>query len=93
MTQLLTLGRTDHVWTGPRPPIRYVHCAVCGIIKNIGKPNGPCKGAVKVVLREPLYECNAAECGWRGPKSKLVHPKHDSTLLLCPDCHETVDPL
>lgn len=37
-----------HDWTGPRPPIRHVHCRICGIIKNVGKPNGPCKGPVKV---------------------------------------------
>jgi hypothetical protein len=41
----------NHDWVGPRPPIRYVHCGICGIIKNIGKPNGPCKGRAKVGQR------------------------------------------
>jgi len=41
------LGKS-HEWVGPRPPIRYVHCKVCGIIKNIGRPNNSCKGPVKI---------------------------------------------
>lgn len=38
----------QHIWVGPRRPIVYVHCQTCGIIKNIGKPNGPCKGPVTI---------------------------------------------
>ena len=36
-------------------------------------------------------ECNNDECGWVGPESETVHPKHDSSTLLCPKCHETTE--
>lgn len=41
-------GLKTHTWTGPRPPIRWVHCSVCGVLKNVGKPNGLCRGPVKI---------------------------------------------
>lgn len=36
-----------------------------------------------------MRSCNA--CDWKGPTADCVHPKHDSTMLLCPECHETTD--
>lgn len=36
-------------------------------------------------------ECNNEACGWVGPVADAVHPKHDSTTLLCPQCHETTE--
>lgn len=43
------------------------------------------------VLKEPVYECCNDACPWRGPRSETVHPKHDATRLLCPECHEVVE--
>jgi hypothetical protein len=42
----------QHVWVGPRGPIRYVHCERCLIIKPIGKEPRPCKGAAAITLRK-----------------------------------------
>ncbi|ALS64916.1 hypothetical protein [Pandoraea apista] len=36
-------------------------------------------------------ECGNADCGWVGPTSETVHPKHDRSTLLCPRCHETTE--
>jgi len=35
-----------------------------------------------------IFECNG--CDWRGPLNETMHPKHDETLMVCPECHETV---
>jgi hypothetical protein len=38
-----------------------------------------------------VYICNDMRCGWDGGHEDLVHPKHDPSTLLCPECHETVE--
>ncbi len=38
-------------------------------------------------------DCCNEDCGWSGPKSETVHPKHVPDLLLCPECHEVVGPV
>jgi hypothetical protein len=35
--------------------------------------------------------CNNDECGWIGQIDETVHPKHDASTLLCPECHETTE--
>ena len=37
-----------HEWVGPDKVIRWVHCRVCLLIQQIGKPEKPCKGAGKL---------------------------------------------
>lgn len=44
-----------HTWAGPRPPIRWVHCSVCGIIMSIGAKSNreaECKGRAKITTRD-----------------------------------------
>lgn len=36
-------------------------------------------------------ECNNESCGWSGPLSETVHPKHDDSMVLCPVCNETTE--
>jgi hypothetical protein len=38
------------------------------------------------------YECNNEACGWCGKRDDTVHPKHDQSTLLCPQCYETTEP-
>jgi hypothetical protein len=40
---------------------------------------------------ESMMECINSDCGWTGPRSETVHPKHDKTMLCCPECHEIVE--
>lgn len=35
--------------------------------------------------------CNNEACGWKGPASECVHPKHDPSMVLCPNCRETTE--
>jgi hypothetical protein len=69
----------EHQWVGPHPPIRWVHCAVCGIIKPIGTEPKACKGPVKIGLRAEIM---CAFCGER--------PVPDYRLAIgsvsCPTC-------
>jgi len=37
-----------------------------------------------------VYCCNAA-CRWSGVVSQTVHPKHQPTYWLCPECGEVVE--
>lgn len=37
-------GFTEHDWTGPTQTNRHVHCARCGKIFEVLKPNGQCTG-------------------------------------------------
>jgi hypothetical protein len=54
---------TDHQWVGPRGLIRYVHCRVCLMIKNLGKPNKPCKGAGRLRPMEKPFESSQSDRG------------------------------
>ena len=38
-------------------------------------------------------DCCNEDCGWTGLKSETVHHKHDTAMLLCPECHETTEPV
>ncbi len=38
-------------------------------------------------------DCNNPDCGWTGMASRCVTPKHVPEELLCPECHETVEPV
>ena len=40
-----------------------------------------------------LVECCNEDCGWEGCMSETVHPKHDATQQLCPECHEVTEPV
>lgn len=40
---------------------------------------------------EPIYECCNESCLWRGLESETVHPKHEPSRFLCPECHEVVE--
>jgi hypothetical protein len=37
-----------------------------------------------------IYLCNA--CDWGGLAEETSHPKHAPGFLLCPMCHETLEP-
>ena len=61
----------DHMWCDYShkwewfPNIKYEACAECGIIKRADGKNGPCKGRVKVQLRndDPNSELGATAVG------------------------------
>ena len=37
-------------------------------------------------------DCGNDDCRWHGLSEDCVHPKNDPTFLLCPDCHDVVEP-
>lgn len=39
----------------------------------------------------PKLECCNEDCGWVGPASEAVHPKHDASQVLCPECYEVTE--
>jgi len=40
---------------------------------------------------EPRVSCCNAECQWSGLLSQTVHPTHQPTYALCPECGEVVE--
>lgn len=50
-----------------------------------------CQQGDRGAIAEPVYECCNDACPWRGIESETVHPKHDPSHLLCPECHEVVE--
>jgi hypothetical protein len=40
-----------HVWVAANRLVRWPHCRVCGVIQRKDGNNGPCRGRVKVSLR------------------------------------------
>ena len=37
--------------------------------------------------------CCNADCGWAGLSTDCVHQPHSPKMLLCPECHEVVEPV
>lgn len=35
--------------------------------------------------------CANGDCEWHGDVSETVHPKHDPSMILCPECHEVTE--
>jgi hypothetical protein len=48
-----------------------------------------CPTCCAASVASAMRSCNA--CTWKGPATDCVHPKHDPSTLLCPECHETTD--
>lgn len=46
-----------------------------------------------ISLTEESRECNNPDCGWVGPVAECVTPKHIPEMILCPECHETTEPV
>ncbi|TDR82160.1 hypothetical protein DFP86_102274 [Paludibacterium purpuratum] len=46
---------------------------------------------VELTAQEERRVCISDECGWIGPLSETVHPKHDASMILCPECHEVTE--
>lgn len=40
-------------------------------------------------LQSPELVC--PWCGWSGRRMECVHPKHDVTLVLCPQCYDVAE--
>ncbi|GEM_PF-4701545 len=68
-------------------------CRVCGGSGAApgGEAPSPATGAAPDAGDMQGRECNNVACGWVGLVEDAVHPKHDSTTLLCPQCHETTE--
>lgn len=54
-----------------------------------------CTGCSECKTEQPGQDeqrvCISDECGWIGPLSDTVHPKHDASMILCPECHEVTE--
>jgi transcription initiation factor IIE alpha subunit len=48
------------------------------------------RGEAKPPVEVMVYCCNA-DCQWSGPVSQAVHPNHQPTYALCPECGEVVE--
>lgn len=51
----------------------------------------PISDQAGAAIGDTTYECNNEACGWRGKRDDTVHPKHDASTLLCPQCYETTE--
>ena len=40
-----------------------------------------------------IVECCNADCDWSGYSTDCVTFKHDQTYMMCPQCHEVVEPV
>lgn len=41
-----------------------------------------------VPIGDRWYICDDSDCAWVGRLEETVHPKHETELVLCPECHE-----